>query len=1143
MAGTDPLNFQPSKVYAWVQVGEVATDFNDSVTSMTVLNTIFDGETDSLGHRMINGMDVLIGTEILRVSNIDSFTDTGITIARAELSNTVIADRAADRGGAAASHDDGDAIYAWSELNDVNGNSIVQHLNIEDTLYQPGICQLVLRNTSRNQLFTDAGIVDGIIKENTPIKVIDGANFSVLFRGEVGSISKQHDSNGTVMNVTAYDALYQLGRSQITGSGAVVYYNTESTSGGGSYNAASADISDQRTSSVIKKLVQNYQADVGDGTDGNERDITTAEPISNSNEAEVRFRASRHEKTGSANNGRISFESTQDSVLHSIQRLALTDQNPAAQAFGYNFYMDANHYNVSTGLKTVPLLNYFGTGFMPSTKAAENSGSNTSGLMRFQNVSSTSTVDEKGTQRRIIPGASFDEEGAENVNVINVRYRDSQTGKMREIEMEAFYVGTGGAFSDSQFLTSYNPTGANKRIEASRGDPAGLKGAHDPRIFYDSSSARSQSSFPSRVVDASNDIIGYVQYAGFSHSSAGLLVLSGTTNTTADGNRATVSAGQTIYLNSASSGNTKVLSAVTDPSKANTFRPSVATGKRVAVTMEFGNDYSYANIREAVAARFLQSNNPKIRGRFQITNSYPAVSFQQRVAASGDTITETTVGSSTNVQFTDASLAGSGVPDNDNLTGALSGYNTVLRAGHSIMKLDGDGGNVTAHGYLSYVRDDNSSGQENLRFMLNTGSISANDYLRFAAPVRAGHMVTVDSQLHGVQARPALVTSMIYYETAGKAYTDMETIGFRDGSIKNDGTLDLSKVVAARRPNVSNLDDMVDDDYGGSYTFEDYKPHYRGQFYPGKSSSSDSSGTITELDDNVSWNAGTLYVGTETYSINAGCTDGATYGINGDLANSDDDHDGNPNTHYIIFFDPHVSTSEFITLTEELYEQRNSSVGRSSSTGSGDLYPLSAQNLKIARVGASSIGANARIELFISQGAPTDAETSATDSTIVYAQGSIGGAALAGDVATHWRPSRNATSASDIDAFSLGTSSAIWKDVHAKNGSINTSSDRREKKNIKPIKLGLDFINDLNPVSFEWQADNNGYTNQGIIAQEVLDVLAKYNMTNMLDFTGIKFDEKTQRYIANYNEFLAPMMKAIQELSDKVDKLENEGKE
>ena len=598
-----------------------------------------------------------------------------------------------------------------------------------------------------------------------------------------------------------------------------------------------------------------------------------------------------------------------------------------------------------------------------------------------------------------------------------------------------------------------------------------------------------------------------------------------------------MSAGQTIYLNSASSGNTKVLSAVTDPSKANTFRPSVATGKRVAVTMEFGNDYSYANIREAVAARFLQSNNPKIRGRFQITNSYPAVTFQQRVAASGDTITETPVGSRTNVQFTDASLAGSGVPDTDNLTGALSGYNDVLRAGHSIMKLDGDGGNVTAHGYLSYVRDDNSSGQENLRFMLNTGSIAANDYLRFAAPVRAGHMVTVDSQLHGVQARPALVTSMIYYETAGKAYTDIETIGFRDGSIKDDGTLDLSKVVAARRPNVSNLDDMVDDDYGGSYTFEDYKPHYRGQFYPGKSSSSDSSGTVTEVDDNVSWNAGTLYVGTETYAINAGCTDGATYGINSDLVFNDSDNDGNPDTHYIIFFDPHVSTSEFITLTEEAYEQRNSGVGRSSLVGTGDLYPLSAQNLKIARVGASIDGAKAKIELFVSQGAPTDAETSATDSTIVYAQGSIGGSALSGDVASNWLPTVNSSGAGN--GFLLGSSSFRWQKVNSASPD-STSSDIAYKENIKPVDFGLNFVKKLNPAQYNRKESSK--IEHGLIAQEVVKVLEECDV-DPKTLSLVDSLEGNEKLGLAYTELIAPLIKAIQELSDKVDKLENEGKE
>ena len=180
-------------------------------------------------------MDVLIGTEILKVSGISSSTDTGIDIARAEYSHaSLLTDRAADRGGAAASHSDGDAIYAWSELNDQNGLPLVQHLSLEDTIYQPQTLQLILRNTTRSSIYTDAGIMDGVIQENTPLKVIDQSNFSVLFRGDVSTISKTHDSNGSVLNVTAYDALYQLGRSRITGEGSEIYYGSaEAASGSG----------------------------------------------------------------------------------------------------------------------------------------------------------------------------------------------------------------------------------------------------------------------------------------------------------------------------------------------------------------------------------------------------------------------------------------------------------------------------------------------------------------------------------------------------------------------------------------------------------------------------------------------------------------------------------------------------------------------------------------------------------------------------------------------------------------------------------------------------------------------------------------------------------------------------------------------
>ena len=53
-------------------------------------------------------------------------------------------------------------------------------------------------------------------------------------------------------------------------------------------------------------------------------------------------------------------------------------------------------------------------------------------------------------------------------------------------------------------------------------------------------------------------------------------------------------------------------------------------------------------------------------------------------------------------------------------------------------------------------------------------------------------------------------------------------------------------------------------------------------------------------------------------------------------------------------------------------------------------------------------------------------------------------------------------------------------------GTINTS-DMRFKENIKECDLGLDFINKINPVKYNFKEDSN--TKYGIIAQEVLKAL------------------------------------------------------
>jgi hypothetical protein len=90
-------------------------------------------------------------------------------------------------------------------------------------------------------------------------------------------------------------------------------------------------------------------------------------------------------------------------------------------------------------------------------------------------------------------------------------------------------------------------------------------------------------------------------------------------------------------------------------------------------------------------------------------------------------------------------------------------------------------------------------------------------------------------------------------------------------------------------------------------------------------------------------------------------------------------------------------------------------------------------------------------------------------------------------------------------------------------------SDRRLKTEIKNIDVGLDFITQLNPVSYYKNSDKIEY---GIIAQELEDVLNNNNIYN----SGIISTDNQGMYSVRYNDFIAILMKSIQELKSIVDK-------
>ena len=134
------------------------------------------------------------------------------------------------------------------------------------------------------------------------------------------------------------------------------------------------------------------------------------------------------------------------------------------------------------------------------------------------------------------------------------------------------------------------------------------------------------------------------------------------------------------------------------------------------------------------------------------------------------------------------------------------------------------------------------------------------------------------------------------------------------------------------------------------------------------------------------------------------------------------------------------------------------------------------------------------------------------------------------------------------NSTSLGTSCYRWSVVYAVNGSIQTS-DERQKTNISTSDLGLDFINKLNPVSYKWKVGGNDVeyssvedenikltptsvatpkagvrTHYGLIAQQVKEILGDK------DFGGYVYDTETDTMSLRYDQFISPLIKAIQEL-------------
>ena len=102
----------------------------------------------------------------------------------------------------------------------------------------------------------------------------------------------------------------------------------------------------------------------------------------------------------------------------------------------------------------------------------------------------------------------------------------------------------------------------------------------------------------------------------------------------------------------------------------------------------------------------------------------------------------------------------------------------------------------------------------------------------------------------------------------------------------------------------------------------------------------------------------------------------------------------------------------------------------------------------------------------------------------------------------------------------------------------------RLKSFIKPIHLGLSFINNLNPVSYlkmsksDYKAENNSGDlkyEYGLLAQEVDELLNETDPDNSIIKKG---DDGIMGM--DYKQLIMPLIKSVQELWDEVARLKKE---
>ena len=168
----------------------------------------------------------------------------------------------------------------------------------------------------------------------------------------------------------------------------------------------------------------------------------------------------------------------------------------------------------------------------------------------------------------------------------------------------------------------------------------------------------------------------------------------------------------------------------------------------------------------------------------------------------------------------------------------------------------------------------------------------------------------------------------------------------------------------------------------------------------------------------------------------------------------------------------------------------------------------------------------------------TGAGTLSTGSQNVFVGHIAGGTTTTGENNIVLGYQSNAAAATTSNSITLGNSS--HNVLRCAVTSITSLSDARDKKDVAPIDLGLEFVKELNPVKFVWDDRNeegkHDVADSGFIAQDLKALEDKYEVADVLKLV---YDENPEKLEASYGRLIPVLVQAIKDLAAKVELLES----